>query len=452
MNDLAVITYQQGRLNETEDLLLRCIAIRRKVLSKDDPTLSVTINNLGCLLAERGRLMEAEPLLREALDIVARVLPENHPTIARQLSNLAGLYVEEDRPAEAEASYWDILSRLRRQPDARQQLPDTLYSLASALSKQNRAREAEPLIREGLAIQAEIVPGDNALTATLLRGMAGVLGEKGDLAEAAELNRQSIAMFRRLNPEHPEATLELGDLVDHLLRQGKLDEAEHLTLQSLPPASEDCPQRAGLLMVRANFLARRSRFKAAADITAQADEHTAIVLAVAQGDREGYRQHCRQALARFTATNEPSSVAVMAVDCLILSPSDVDLETVDRLTDLAVTLGRGNCYLPLFEFYKALAQYRLGQFARVVDYLSKPPATTGLSWDDRLHADRHTLLAMAHWQLHEAEAARTELAQARELAEARLPHADSPDLGTAWRYWIITQALLREAESLISPK
>ena len=56
---------------------------------------------------------------------------------------------------------------------------------------------------------------------------------------------------------------------------------------------------------------------------------------------------------------------------------------------------------------------------------------------------------MANHRLKQTNEAVTALSKARELAKAKLPELEAGDLGTGWNDWIITQALLREAGTLI---
>jgi hypothetical protein len=56
---------------------------------------------------------------------------------------------------------------------------------------------------------------------------------------------------------------------------------------------------------------------------------------------------------------------------------------------------------------------------------------------------------MAQHQLSHADEARAALARGVEITENNLPNLDSGDLGGGWNDWIIVQALLREAKTLI---
>jgi eukaryotic-like serine/threonine-protein kinase len=63
--------------------------------------------------------------------------------------------------------------------------------------------------------------------------------------------------------------------------------------------------------------------------------------------------------------------------------------------------------------------------------------------------EAYAVQAMDHWQLKQPDTARGEIAKATQFAETKLPHPDSPDLGSEWREWVIARALVREADALI---
>ena len=97
----------------------------------------------------------------------------------------------------------------------------------------------------------------------------------------------------------------------------------------------------------------------------------------------------------------------------------------------------------------SLFEYRRGNFTnaiawgqRCLGYSDQRPTCVAMS---------HLVLAMAFCQLHQPAAARSELAQGRELVEAKYPARleKIPDLGGEesgfWHDWVMARLLLREA-------
>jgi len=460
LNNLALTLRDEGKLPEAEAAYREALEIMRKVRGPEDPLTTVTLNNLAIAVHDQGRVAEAEPIMVEALRLTRKVSGEDHPDYAICLNSLANNLLDQGKVQQAEPLFREAFERQKKALGAEDPgVAIVLGNVAFTLMTENRLSEAEPLYREALAIQRKRLDEDNPAVALSQANLATVLRDEGRLAEAETLYREALAKRRkRLGDEHPMVAGSLGDLAGVLLREGEEAAAEQLFKELITPALETRAEGAPFLRARVNFLARRGRWKEAAADAAKAQllkpqdkssNHTVILLRVANGDMEGYRQACQQALARFTATNEPSPGADMAQDCLFAWPSGVDLAVVGRLADAAVRAGTNNYYLPHFQYCKSLAEYRQGRFASAADWTAGPLASSGQSWGDVLHLKTELVLAMARWQLHQPDEARAALARAVQLAQANLPPPERGDLGLEWRAGLIAQTLLREAQQLI---
>ena len=69
----------QGKFSEAEPLYREAIAIFKKVLGPDHPSVATLLNNLALLLWQQGKEMEANELGKEALVIWIRALGPDHP-------------------------------------------------------------------------------------------------------------------------------------------------------------------------------------------------------------------------------------------------------------------------------------------------------------------------------------------------------------------------------------
>jgi WD40 repeat protein len=215
-------------------------------------------------------------------------------------------------------------------------------------------------------------------------------------------------------------------------------------------------EKEAVLVSRAESLARRGQWNAAAAEFStlvqlrpenHAFYHSLAPLLVQSGQRERYRSHCEQVLVRFGATSDPFIAERMAKDCLIAADPGVNLQAVDALAGLAVTLGRTNGYLPYFQLAKGLAEYRQGRFAEAADYMEQVlPKSKNIIF---LQAQASLVNAMALHRLGRAEPARLALAAGVELIESKLPKINSGDLGVSWTDWIICHQLTAEAKALV---
>jgi serine/threonine protein kinase/Flp pilus assembly protein TadD len=166
-------------------------------------------------------------------------------------------------------------------------------------------------------------------------------------------------------------------------------------------------------------------------------------LLVLQGDNDGYREVCRQALARFSGSADLSNLYLVARICHLAPSAVSDLGQPVKLAEKAVgdqpnvgwrrhTLG--------------MAQYRAGQLEQAVQAF-KDAMDVDPTW---CHVVDWLPLAMAQFRLGRPKEARQWLSKARELID-NTPR--NPD-GTFWVGFSLTdqlecQLLWREAEALL---
>jgi hypothetical protein len=166
--------------------------------------------------------------------------------------------------------------------------------------------------------------------------------------------------------------------------------------------------------------------------------HALAVLLLQGGGREAYARHCAQLLAHFGGSNDPALLRQVAGECLLAPIGATNLAT-------AVALAR-----PGGGVVSALAEYRQGHFAESADLMSKALAETGQ--DPERDAQECAVLAMAQQQLAQTHNARATLAAGTQIVATKLPKLESGDIGPDWSQWLMTRALMSEAQSLIDPQ
>jgi tetratricopeptide (TPR) repeat protein len=249
-------------------------------------------------------------------------------------------------------------------------------------------------------------------------------------------------------------TESLSYLVDMLMRQKKFYEAEALLNEFLSPAVIDQPQSLSPLLVRTEFFARRGRWiEAAADasraVDSQPDEHgyyhMLAPLLIATKDLNRYQELCREMITRFGSTTDAYVADRMAKDCLVLPSIRADLQTLARMTEVAVTRGATTLELPAFQFCKALAEYRQGHFMEAVGLAEQ----TVKYPNPYPEAGAYAVMAMAKYRLKQTDGARVALAKVAGIIDTKMRKIENGDLGSGWRDWIIVHTLFAEANSVI---
>jgi eukaryotic-like serine/threonine-protein kinase len=178
---------------------------------------------------------------------------------------------------------------------------------------------------------------------------------------------------------------------------------------------------------------------------------------IASGNLDGYERFRRGAIARVAGTSDPV-IAERTIKVSLLLPAD--REVMNSLSPLAavaenslprsVPSGGGDVFLEAWRCVSlALMDYRRGHYAQTADwcrrclaYTQRNPART---------ATAQIILAMACFQLHQDDEARSLLAQGGQAIDAKflkgLDMGNTPD--GYWSDWLFARILLREARTLI---
>ncbi len=419
MQNLATSYFAAGRRPEAVKLEEETLALRRKVNGPEHPATLMAMNNLATSYFDLGRREEALKLWEEELPLSRKVNGPEHADTIRSMNNLAYSYADAGRQAEALKLREEVLALSRKVlgPEHAQ----TLAAMANAASSYfdlGRREEALKLRQETLALSRTALGPEHPDTIEAMAGLAFSYFELGRREEALKLQQETLELSRKVNgSEHPETIVIMNNLADSYARSEQWSKAvaEFSKLVELQPN---------------NYLFY----------------HSLAPLLVQSGDLEGYRRHCAQALARFGNTNDPIVAETMAKDCLILPGAEAELEAIAKLADTAVTRGKSHESFAFCEFAKGLAEYRQGHFAGAIEWMQKVLAQPGETYRD---PQAHLVLAMALHNSGKDTEARASLAEGARMIETGLPKLESGDIGRHWIDWIITHALLKEAQDLI---
>jgi non-specific serine/threonine protein kinase/serine/threonine-protein kinase len=175
LNDLAVADERAGRLHEAENLFRATLEIRRRTPGPDHPDTLVVMNNLATVLLSDGRGAEALPLAERAAAGYAKAAGEDDRVALDCANTLGVVYLRTGRLEQAEPVLRQTLERRRRiLGNDHLAVADSLSNLAECLlAGKARAVEAEPLLRDCLAIRSAGRPAGHWSIASAV----GLLGE-----------------------------------------------------------------------------------------------------------------------------------------------------------------------------------------------------------------------------------------------------------------------------------
>ncbi len=219
-----------------EEHYRRALDLQRALYPGDHPVTARILILLGRVLEVRQHLPAAADAVRHALAMSRRMYGEQHQSVAHALNALANVERLQGRFEQAEELYRESLAvRRRLVGDDHPRLASAVYNLATLLHRDlNRLEDAEVLYRQAVETFRRTAGEDHPSMGYYKMGLGRILTDLGRPQEAEPLLREVLALFHRLGPEGRGAASARSALAAALIGQGRYDEAERLLLDSLP--------------------------------------------------------------------------------------------------------------------------------------------------------------------------------------------------------------------------
>ena len=488
------ILQEHGKQSEAEPMLLEQLAKSKLNAGSNRAAVAEALIRISTLNTTNPIVLEAQQELLKDLQVSIRQALEQNSTDTNQVASLVSILgqivstFERGRKfAEAEPLLEQRLALQRKlYGNEHQDVLDSLGWMAAIRVRGGKPVAAAHVLQENIEIQTRLFGRENTNVVANIYWLANLYEDAGKWEQSAPLRQELLAMrTQRLGNDHPETIFALAKLCSLRVKQNKLAEAQILCDELISRASgseatwsavtevlaltgawnetaskwsgltESKPETAILCRRRAEILGRNRQWEASMKALTRAIElkpdehefwHLLAPILVETGQQEQYRQDCRDSLEKFAATDDPVIAERIAKDCLILPGSGANLETVSKMTDVAVSVSPNHWAYPAFQFSKGFVEYRLGHFLSATEWMQKVLAAQG-DWPRDVQA--HLVLAMSDCQLGKKDEAHRALTQALAIQQAHEPKPESSDLGTRWNDWLIVHALMRETHALI---
>lgn len=132
LNNLAMLYYNEGNLDEAEKLYRRALQSDEKQFGDDHEMVAKDLNNLALLYKKQGKFKEAEPLLKRSITIKERLLDPSDPSLITGLKNYAALLravIKDEKgtiqvPAANDEEKKMVLKNKTRKPMTIKQVPN----------------------------------------------------------------------------------------------------------------------------------------------------------------------------------------------------------------------------------------------------------------------------------------------------------------------------------------
>jgi non-specific serine/threonine protein kinase/serine/threonine-protein kinase len=224
MHNLASAYSRLGKYREAEDLFLKCLEGERKVLTEDHPDTHFTMARLAQLYSRQGKLDQAEELYNRLAEVQSRV---RGPTVAGGTRiALWELYSSRKKQSQADELMKKHFEEVRDKDGADSiAYGNALAQFGESLLRQGRATDAEPILRDCLAIRERRLPDDwSTFNAKSLLGGA-LLGQK-KYTEAEPLLLAGYEGMKQREADKARLTQALERLVQLYEATDKKDQAD----------------------------------------------------------------------------------------------------------------------------------------------------------------------------------------------------------------------------------
>jgi len=158
-----------------------------------------TLNNLGSLQLRRKQYARAEVTLTRALGVIEHAQGSGHLDVAIVSNNLGVVYHSQKKFSAAEQAFLRSLSIYRSSYSSEDRhIANCLFNLSAVLMDVGRPNEAEPLLKEAIAIRAARPHPVAEEDAAVYEKYAAALRMNGDSLGAETAESRARSMRREL--------------------------------------------------------------------------------------------------------------------------------------------------------------------------------------------------------------------------------------------------------------
>ena len=224
----------QHKVKEADVLLHEALAMAKTLFGDQHAEIGCTLRLLGETTNTQGHFAEAEELLRQALAIYQKTMAGDHEEIATTIHKIGHTQMNQKQYDQAEQSFRQALEMRIRLQDADH--PDVAMirnDLAVALSAQKKHEEMFAEYRHALGICQRVLGDLHPNTILLQRNLGYEMMLHGDQEEGMQWAKKAYENSKFVKGKTMELSPVNITYAMMLDRQGKRDEAEEITVESL---------------------------------------------------------------------------------------------------------------------------------------------------------------------------------------------------------------------------
>ena len=206
----------------------KAVALSTSLFGENSVNTASALDTLGFDLSFTDHDKQAEPVCRKDIAVWEKVAGPESPRLFAGINTLAHLLAEQRRDTEAESLYRRELSILQKQSGTRQDIADAQRLLGLLLNQQGRNAEAEPILRQSLETETQVLGPDHSFVGLSYDALATVLTDEGRFAEAKPLFLKALNIHtKNVGPSSRYVASDENLLGRFYEQSDNLQQAEH---------------------------------------------------------------------------------------------------------------------------------------------------------------------------------------------------------------------------------
>jgi len=208
-DNMGIVFYESGEFLLAQDHILKGLRIREKLLSSNDPEISISFNNLGNFYKYIGNYSKSKQYYKLALNQIGNENESNlyyYPAYTNNLGSVLRLLTEMDS-----ALHFNLKGLEAQKRISGENHPDYTYPLNSLgvwYYEKGLFKKALNYYGQALKIQAKQTPLNEGVMADLRANLASIYMDKGENKKADSLMILVYdARLKLIPPTHPDVNL-----------------------------------------------------------------------------------------------------------------------------------------------------------------------------------------------------------------------------------------------------
>ena len=348
----------------------KSLAIRERVLGRDDLLVAESLNNRAVALRTLGRLKEARADYERSLAIREKRLPADHPEIAESLGNLGVLALSGGDYPRAEPLLRRALEMRERAAPGSIQAAEAANNLAEVYRGIGAFDRALPLHQKALRIRTERLGEAHPYVGESLNNLALLHYGQDNLAEASRhLRAASVVFEKAFGPRHLSIATLKNNLGVIQTSRGELDEAEASLRAALDIRRERLGDDSAFTARSLDNLAKVQLSRGAPDRAAPLVAE-ALLVAEAAADMDALWRALDTARRLEQARGRPDAAIVHGKRAVnILQSLRLNMASLDKLLQRSFVKDKSGTYRALFELL--VAEGRLPEAQQVLSMMKE---------------------------------------------------------------------------------